>query len=174
MTYSSRLMLATSRTSVVDPRGYERVRRRTIEEVPVFGAHRSRLRAIALVAAAMWPLFAMTSTAVALGDTEPPTPPRLFAIRGLGACEIDMRIGLSRDDETAQSAIRYEVLSDGVAFAGDVVRADTRGSQPGFGSLDVFVRSTGRPLRLAIRAIDLAGNMSTPSNAMVRNVGACG
>jgi hypothetical protein len=114
------------------------------------------------------------SSPAAATDTQPPTEPHLFAIRGLGGCEIDLRIGLSADKVTPQASIRYEVLSNGVLVPGDVITADTRGSRPGFGSLDVYGARSGGTQSFTIRAVDQAGNVSAPSNAISRNVGACG
>jgi hypothetical protein len=66
------------------------------------------------------------------------------------------------------------VLSNGGLVPGDVLFADTRGSKPGFGSLDAFGANSGGTQRFTIRAVDQAGNVSAPSNAISRRVGACG
>jgi hypothetical protein len=111
------------------------------------------------------------SPASAAPDTQPPTAPHLYAVRGLGGCEINLRIGLSADNITPQPAIRYEVVSNGTVTA--TVRADTRGSKPGFGSLDGFASPAGGVQRLTVVAVDQAGNASAPSNAISRNIGPC-
>ena len=47
------------------------------------------------------------------------------------------------------------------------------GSQPGFGSLDAYGAPVGGTQSFTIRAVDQAGNVSAPSNAITRKVGAC-
>jgi hypothetical protein len=138
----------------------------------------SALSAAAIAATAVAGLATASSLArsspAGATDTHPPTAPQLFAIRGLGGCEIDLRIGLSTDNVTPQASIRYEVLSNRVLVPGDVLLADTRGSQPGFGNLDTFGARSGGKQSFTIRALDQAGNVSAPSNAISRRVGPCG
>jgi hypothetical protein len=116
---------------------------------------------------------AITAGASVGADTQPPTAPHLLAIHGLGGCEIDLRIGLSKDNVTPQAQIRYQVLSNGKLPAGDVFLADTRGSQPGFGNLDAYAVSEQGAQAFTVRAVDQAGNLSAPSNAISRTVGVC-
>jgi hypothetical protein len=123
--------------------------------------------AAALLAA---PLLGL-GPASAAADTRPPTAPHLFAVRGLGGCEINMRIGLSTDNVTPQPALRYEVLSNGRVTS--TVHADTRGSKPGFGGLDAFASPAGGWQALTVIAVDQAGNLSAPSNTIGRVVGPC-
>jgi hypothetical protein len=113
----------------------------------------------------------LASPASAATDTQPPTAPHLFAVRGLGGCEINLRISLSTDNVTPQQAIRYEVLSSGVVTS--TVHADTRGSKPGFGGLDAFGKPGGGWQALTVVALDQAGNASAPSNTIGRVVGPC-
>ena len=68
---------------------------------------------------------------IGAAGTQSPTEPHLFAIRGLGGCELDMVIGVSSDNITSQAALRYQVLSDGRPIAGQILKADTRGAKPG-------------------------------------------
>jgi hypothetical protein len=110
------------------------------------------------------------SSLVGAAGTQPPTEPHLFAIRGLGGCELDMVIGLSSDTITSQAALRYQVLSDGRPIAGQILKADTRGAKPGIGNLDAFVSPSPVSQSFTIQAIDQAGNRSAPSNAISRKV----
>ena len=114
----------------------------------------------------------VTSTLTAearTADTQPPTPPYISAIFRLGGCKIDMRIGLSTDNRTPQSLIRYQVLSNGVPIPG-LVLADTRVTPPGFGNLDVVVKPAPTAQRFTVEAVDQAGNYSAPSFAVSRTV----
>ena len=135
--------------------------------------HTLRLSMLGCAAASTAMSLFWAGAASAATDAQPPTKPHLFAVRGLGGCEIDLRIGLSTDDVTPQSSIRYQVLSNGVFPAGDVFLADTRGSKPGFGNLDAFAGPSGGVQTLTVRAVDQAGNVSAPSNSITRNVGNC-
>jgi hypothetical protein len=62
----------------------------------------SALSAATVVAGAVVGLSTASSLAAAspgrATDTQPPT--HMFAVRGLGGCEIDLRIGLSTDNVT--------------------------------------------------------------------------
>jgi hypothetical protein len=112
----------------------------------------------------------LTASARTAADTQPPAPPYISAIFGLGGCKVDMRIGLSTDNRTPQNQIRYQVLSNGVPIPGQMLLADTRISPPGFGHLDVIVRPAPTAQRFTIEAVDQAGNHSAPSFAVSRNV----
>lgn len=105
-------------------------------------------------------------------DTQPPTTPHLFGVHGLGGCELDMVIGLSKDNVTPQADIRYQLLSNGLLVPGQIVHAKSNGGQTG--SLDVFVNPSRAPQSLRVRAIDQAGNVSQASNSISRSVtGSC-
>src|SRR5262245_31051554 len=103
-------------------------------------------------------------------DTQPPTPPYISAVFPLGGCKVAMRIGLSTDNRTPQSQIRYQVLSNGVPIPGEVLLADTRVTPPRFGYLDVVVAPAPTAQRFTLEAVDQAGNHSAPSFAVSRTV----
>jgi hypothetical protein len=131
------------------------------------------MTAVAIGALASAGFASQSSAAPSLiraAGTQSPTEPHLFAIRGLGGCELDMVIGLSSDNITPQAALRYQVLSDGRPIAGQILKADTRGAKPGFGNLDAFVSPSHVSQSFSIQAIDQAGNRSAPSNAISRRV----
>jgi hypothetical protein len=134
--------------------------------------NQSRLRFVAAAAAIPLALtVAATAHAAVTGaaDTGRPGAPRLLRIAGLGGCEISMRIALSADESDSPSSVRYQVASNGAVV--DTVHADTRGSRPGFGSLDAFASPAGGVQIFTIVAVDSDGNASMPSNAIVRNLG---
>jgi hypothetical protein len=110
------------------------------------------------------------STARAAGDSQPPAAPRLLRIAGLGGCEIDIRIALSPDESDPASAVRYVVSANGSAI--QTVHADTRGSAPGFGNLDVFASPTGGGQTFTVAGMDSDGNQSAPSNPLSRTFSA--
>jgi hypothetical protein len=136
--------------------------------------HRSNVRL-------SWPALTLIPLALALpvgfapaaAASAAPSAPHLFALRGLGGCELDARIGLSSEPSVAPSALRYELLSDGVPV-GRPVTADTRGSAAGFGNLDLFAAPSPHPQRFTIVAIDPSGAVSAPSNALTRTITSCG
>jgi hypothetical protein len=99
-------------------------------------------------------------------DSQPPTAPQLLRIAGLGGCEIDMRIALSADESDPASVVQYVVSVNGSAIA--TVHADTRGSAPGFGNLDVFVSPAGGRQTFTVTGMDSDGNQSAPSNPLSR------
>jgi hypothetical protein len=110
------------------------------------------------------------SAATAAADSQPPTAPRLLRIAGLGGCEIDMRIALSADESDPAVAVRYVVSANGSAI--ETVHADTRGSAPGFGNLDVFASPAGGRQTFTIAGVDSDGNQSAPSNPLSRTFSA--
>jgi hypothetical protein len=112
----------------------------------------------------------LAAAARTAADTQPPTPPYISAIFPLGGCKVDMRIGLSTDNRTPQSEIRYQVLSNGVPIPGQLLLADTRISPPGFGNLDAIVGPAPTAQRFTVEAVDRAGNHSAPSYAVSRTV----
>jgi hypothetical protein len=125
---------------------------------------------IGLASAGVMVTSTLTAAARTAADTQPPTPPYISAIFRLGGCKVDMRIGLSTDNRTPQSQIRYQVLSNGVPIPGALLLADTRISPPGFGNLDAFVRPAPTAQRFTLEAVDGAGNHSAPSFAVSRTV----
>jgi hypothetical protein len=106
------------------------------------------------------------SAAPVVADSQPPTAPRLLHIAGLGGCEIDMRIALSADESGPASAVRYVVSANGSAI--ETVHADTRGSAPGFGNLDVFASPAGGRQTFTVAGVDSDGNRSAPGNPLSR------
>jgi hypothetical protein len=106
------------------------------------------------------------SAARAAGDSQPPTTPRLLRIAGLGGCEIDMRIALSADESDLASAVQYVVSANGSMI--ETVHADTRGSAPGFGNLDVFASPASGRQTFTVVGVDSDGNQSAPSNPLSR------
>jgi hypothetical protein len=131
----------------------------------------ARLWPAAAAAALLAAPLLLAAPASAAVNPQPPTAPHLFSVRGLGGCEINLRITLSIDNVTPQPAIRYKVLSNGTVTA--TVHADTRGSKPGFGSLDAFGSQAGGVQSFTVIAVDQEGMTSLPSNAVSRNVGPC-
>lgn len=125
---------------------------------------------IGLAAAGVMVTSTLAAAARTAADTQPPTPPYISAIFPLGGCKVDMRIGLSTDNRTPQSEIRYQVLSNGVPIPGQLLLADTRISPPGFGNLDAIVGPAPTAQRFTVEAVDRAGNHSAPSYAVSRTV----
>ena len=134
--------------------------------------------AIPVAAAAVLPSFAALGPQAAAAvrpeprvaaDGQPPGTPHLFRVAGLGGCEIDMRISLSADESDPPSVVLYRVTSNGTVIA--TVHADTRGSAPGFGTLDVFASRTGGTQALAVSGVDSDGNVSGASNTVTRSFG---
>ena len=108
---------------------------------------------IGLASAGVMVTSTLTAAARTAADTQPPTPPYISAIFPLGGCKVDMRIGLSTDNRTPQSRIRYQVLSNGVPIPGGVA-GRTRVSPPGFGHLDVFVVPAPTAQRFTLEAVE--------------------
>jgi hypothetical protein len=125
---------------------------------------------IGLASAGVMATSTLPAAARNAADTQPPTPPYISAIFRLGGCKVDLRIGLSTDNRTPQSQIRYQVLSNEVPIPGALLLADTRITPPGFGHLDVVVRPAPIPQRFTVEAVDQAGNHSAPSFAVSRTV----
>ena len=125
---------------------------------------------IGLASAGLMVTSTLAAAARTAADTQPPTPPYISAIFPLGGCKVAMRVGLSTDNRTPQNQIRYQVLSNGVPIPGQVLRADTRVSPPGFGNLDAFVRPASTAQRFTLEAVDQAGNHSPPSFAVSRTI----
>jgi hypothetical protein len=128
--------------------------------------------------ARLWPAMAAVPVLLALGaiparaagDSQPPAAPRLLRIAGLGGCEIDMRIALSADESDPASAVRYVVSANGSVI--QTVHADTRGSAPGFGNLDVVASPAGGGQTFTVAGVDSDGNQSAPSNPLSRTFSA--
>lgn len=77
-----------------------------------------------------------------------------------------MRIALSADESDPASAVRYVVSANGSAI--ETVHADTRGSAPGFGNLDVFASPAGGRQTFTVVGVDSDSNRSAPSNSLSR------
>jgi hypothetical protein len=98
------------------------------------------------------------SAARVAADSQPPAAARLLHIAGLGGCEIDMHIALSADESDPASAVQYVVSANGAAR--ETVHPDTRGSAPGFGTLDVFASPAGGRQTFTVAGVDSDGNGS--------------
>jgi chitodextrinase len=107
------------------------------------------------------PSNAATATTGASGDTTPPTAPTGLQIGRSHSCEIDVRWTQSTDDQNPQSAIRYELLDNGILdpnFA--FVIGTDRWVSYGFEGSNTWV----------LYAVDSAGNRSAPSNSVTREL----
>lgn len=107
------------------------------------------------------PSSAVTATTGASTDVTPPSAPTNLTVSDQSSCEIVVRWTQSTDDQDPQSAIRYRLFSSGRPdpnFAG-VIGTD-RWVSYGFAGANTFV----------LYAVDSAGNVSAPSNAVTHEL----
>ncbi len=98
-------------------------------------------------------LLAVTTPAVT--DTQPPTAPAGLVASQRHDPEIPLTWTQSTDDTDPQSAIRYQVVQDGVV----------QGHAVGQGRTTIYCLALG-PTEIFVQAVDTSGNVSAPSNTV--------
>lgn len=107
------------------------------------------------------PSVAVTATTGVSTDVTPPSAPTNLTVSDMSSCEIVVRWTQSTDDQDPQSAIRYRLFSSGRPdpnFAH--VIGVGRWTSYGFAGSNTFL----------LYAVDSAGNVSAPSNAVTLNL----
>lgn len=116
---------------------------------------------IVVAAAALSATLAAGAPAHAGADTTPPSAPQLDYAQGYNCGTLITGNLPSTDNVTPQSQLRYEVFSDGVPIGPATDRGNEEGVWAWFQN-DVLTPGTHI---ITVKAEDLAGNWSAPSNA---------
>jgi chitodextrinase len=103
----------------------------------------------------------VTATTAASSDVTPPSAPAGLRVSDQNSCEVVVRWTQSTDDQDPQSAIRYQLVVNGVVDTsfGVVIGADRQVTY-GFEGSNTWV----------LYAIDSAGNRSAPSNSVTQQL----